>query len=81
MHVSIGQSTVATRRVIANLFYRGVVLRRQVFLGDTLATSVRILGLKENTRRPDRPPWGWHCWGSRRSTRTVTSWSTTNDAR
>lgn len=58
MHVSIGQSTVATRRVIANLFYRGVVLRRSVHLGDTLTTTVQIRALKENTRRPDRPPRG-----------------------
>lgn len=58
MHVSIGQSTVATRRVIANLFYRGVVLQRPVFLGDTLFTTVTIRGLKENARRPDRPPRG-----------------------
>jgi 2-methylfumaryl-CoA hydratase len=58
MHVSIGQSTVATRRVIANLFYRGVVLQRPVFVGDTLATTVRIRALKENSRRPDRPPRG-----------------------
>ncbi len=38
--VAIGQSTVATRRVIANLYYRDVVLRRQVMLGETLSTTV-----------------------------------------
>jgi 2-methylfumaryl-CoA hydratase len=58
MHVSIGQSTVATRRVIANLFYRGVVLRRPVHLGETLTTTVVVKGLKENQRRADRPPRG-----------------------
>ncbi len=58
MHVSIGQSTVATRRVVANLFYRGVVIRRPVLVGETLFTTVQIRGLKENTRRPDRPPRG-----------------------
>jgi acyl dehydratase len=49
---------VATRRVIANLFYRGVVLQRPVFVGDTLSTTVVVRGLKENARRPDRPPRG-----------------------
>lgn len=58
LHVSIGQSTVATRRVIANLFYRGVRLRKAVRVGDTLSTRVEIRGLKEGRRRPDRPPRG-----------------------
>lgn len=40
MQLAIGQSTVATRRVIANLFYRGVKIRRPVFVGDTLTTTV-----------------------------------------
>lgn len=65
MHVSIGQSTVATRRVVANLFYRGVILRRPVHLGETLFTTVEIRGLKENTRRPDRPPRGMAVLGIR----------------
>lgn len=58
LHVSIGQSTVATRRVIANLFYRGVRLLRPVRVGDTLLTTVEIRGLKEGRRRPDRAPRG-----------------------
>jgi acyl dehydratase len=58
LQVSIGQSTVATRRVIANLFYRGVRLLRVVRPGDTLTTTVEIRGLRENARRPDRPPRG-----------------------
>jgi 2-methylfumaryl-CoA hydratase len=65
MHVSIGQSTVATRRVVANLFYRGVALRRAVRVGDTLATTVTILGLRENQPRPDRPPRGMALLGIR----------------
>jgi acyl dehydratase len=58
MHISIGQSTVATQRVIANLFYRGVVLGEAVRLGETLHTTVEIRGLRETTRRDDRPPRG-----------------------
>ncbi|MFB9857192.1 hypothetical protein [Paenarthrobacter aurescens] len=40
LQVAIGQSTVATRRVIANLFYRNVRILRQVPLGTTLETTV-----------------------------------------
>ena len=58
MHVSIGQSTVATRRVIANLFYRGVALRRPVWEGETLHTEVTIRGLADLSRRSDRPARG-----------------------
>jgi 2-methylfumaryl-CoA hydratase len=58
LHFSIGQSTVATRRVVANLFYRGVILRRPVRVGETLSTTVEIRGLRETTRKADRPPRG-----------------------
>jgi 2-methylfumaryl-CoA hydratase len=40
LSVAIGQSTVATRRVIANLSYRDVALARPVFEGETLSTQV-----------------------------------------
>lgn len=40
MQIAIGQSTVATRRVIANLFYRGVKIHQPVYVGDTLSTTV-----------------------------------------
>jgi len=58
LHVSIGQSTVATRQVIANLFYRGVALHRAVRHGETLRSTVTIRGLRELGRRDDRPPRG-----------------------
>jgi len=41
--LAIGQSTVATRRVIANLQYRNLVLVRPVHLGETLRTIVTPL--------------------------------------
>ena len=56
--VAIGQSTVVTQHVRANLFYRGLRFRRQPFLGDTLHTVTRVEALKENRRRPDREPTG-----------------------
>lgn len=52
---SIGQSTLATHFVRANLFYRGLVLRRLPALGDTISTTTTVVGLRQNTPRPDRP--------------------------
>lgn len=50
--VSIGQSTVATRRVVANLFYRGLAFRRFPAIGDTLHTTTTVVGLKQNSSGP-----------------------------
>lgn len=58
LQVAIGQSTVATRKVVANLFYRGVRQLRTVRVGDTLTTTVTVRGLREASARPDRPPRG-----------------------
>jgi acyl dehydratase len=54
LSLAIGQSTVATRRVIANLFYRDVRLHRQVHLGDSLRTVVTVEALADASSRPDR---------------------------
>lgn len=51
--VAIGQSTVPTQRVLGNLFYRGLVLLRPVFVGDTLRTRTEVVALKQNRRRSD----------------------------
>lgn len=51
--VAIGQSTVPTQRVLGNLFYRGLVLMRPVFEGDTLRTRTEVVALKQNRPRPD----------------------------
>jgi acyl dehydratase len=56
--VAIGQSTLLTGRVIANLFYRGLVLQRVPVIGDTLSTSTEVVGLRRTTPRPDRPARG-----------------------
>jgi acyl dehydratase len=56
--VAIGQSTLATQRVIANLFYRQLVLDRAPVLGDTLATVTEVVALKRNRDREGRPPTG-----------------------
>ena len=49
--VAIGQSTGPTQRVLGNLFYRGMVLLRPVFIGDTLRTRTEIVAMKQNRRR------------------------------
>jgi acyl dehydratase len=65
LHVAIGQSTVATRRVIANLFYRGVVVPRPVPVGTTLTTTVEARAMRETSRKPDRPRRGLVVLGMR----------------
>ncbi|MBN9608248.1 MAG: acyl dehydratase [Actinobacteria bacterium 69-20] len=50
--VAIGQSTVVTQRVIANLFYRGLAFHRLPAIGDTLRTRTEIVGLRQNASRP-----------------------------
>jgi acyl dehydratase len=56
--VAIGQSTGPTQRVRGNLFYRGLVLARPVFVGETLRTSTETVALKQNRRRAGAPASG-----------------------
>jgi acyl dehydratase len=56
--VAIGQSTLATRRVKANLFYRGLTFHRFPVIGDTLYTRTEVVGLRANTLKPGRTPTG-----------------------
>ena len=56
--VAIGQSTIVTHTVVANLFYRGVVFRRAPRIGDTLRTVTEVVGLRQNSRRAGRPATG-----------------------
>lgn len=56
--VAIGQSTLATQRVKANLFYRGLAYVRFPVIGDTLFTRTEVVGLKQNSAKPGRPRTG-----------------------
>jgi acyl dehydratase len=56
--VAIGQSTVLTARVIANLFYRGLVLLHVPVIGDTLSTSTEVVAMRQTTPRAERPASG-----------------------
>ena len=52
--IAIGQSTLATQRVTANLFYRGLFFHRYPVIGDTLFTRTEVVGLKQNSDRAGR---------------------------
>lgn len=56
--LSIGQSTLATREVVANLFYRGLQFHRYPVLGDTLSSRAVVVGLKPNRPKAGRPSTG-----------------------
>ena len=56
--VAIGQSTPVTHHVKANLFYRGLAFRRVPAVGDVLRTRTEVVGLRQNSPRPDRAPTG-----------------------
>ncbi|MEX2481489.1 MAG: MaoC family dehydratase [Gammaproteobacteria bacterium] len=53
-----GQTTYASQHVKGNLFYRGLLLQQPVFVGDTLTTTTRVVGLKQNTAKPGRAATG-----------------------
>ncbi|WP_422749920.1 acyl dehydratase [Mycobacterium sp. WMMD1722] len=52
--VAIGQSTLVTHRVKANLFYRGLVFHRYPVIGDTLSTRTEVVALRQNSAKPGR---------------------------
>jgi acyl dehydratase len=56
--VAIGQSTLITQRVIANLFYRQFSFVRLPFIGDTLHTDTEIVALRQNRAREGRAATG-----------------------
>ena len=53
MQYSIGQTTNATRRAIANLYYRSVRILRAVEVGETLRTTTTVLGLADSRPKGD----------------------------
>jgi acyl dehydratase len=56
--VAIGQSTLVTQRVKANLFYRGLTFHRFPVIGDSLYTRTEVVGLRANSAKPGRAPTG-----------------------
>tara|TARA_B100001123_G_C15277841_1_gene1012890 strand:+ start:786 stop:1808 length:1023 start_codon:yes stop_codon:yes gene_type:complete len=53
-----GQTTYPSQHVKGNLFYRGLILRKPVHIGDSLKTITKIAGLKQNRPKPGRPATG-----------------------
>ncbi len=68
-NMAIGQTTTASQRVRANLFYRGLVLLRPVHVGDTLRTTTGSPGSSRTAggRTARRPGWRRSGCGSRTS--------------
>lgn len=54
LQCSIGQTTMATRQAIANLYYRSVRVLRPVEVGQTLATTTTVLGMKDSAPKGDQ---------------------------
>ena len=57
-NLAIGQSTLVTQRVKANLFYRGLTFHRFPVIGDTMYTRTEVVGLRANSVKPGRAPTG-----------------------
>lgn len=57
-NAAIGQTTYASQRVKANLFYRGLILKNPVFVGDTLTTRTKPVALKQNKAKAGRAATG-----------------------
>jgi len=53
-NVAIGQTTFASQRVMGNLFYRGLIFKAPVYIGDTLHTTTKVVALRQNRIREGR---------------------------
>lgn len=58
LHLAAGQTTYASQHVKGNLFYRGLRLLRPVHIGDSLYTTTKVVGLKQNRAKPGRAATG-----------------------
>ena len=57
-NTAIGQTTYASQKVKANLFYRGLIIKNPVFVNDTLYTKTKVIALKQNSIKPGRTSTG-----------------------
>lgn len=53
-----GQTTYASQYVKGNLFYRGLLQQLPVYIGDTLTTKTKVVGLKQNKIKAGRAATG-----------------------
>jgi 2-methylfumaryl-CoA hydratase len=54
LQYSIGQTTMATRQAIANLYYRDLRIHRPIEVGETLSTVTTVLGLRDSASKGDQ---------------------------
>ena len=54
----MGSPRLATQRVKANLFYRGLTFHRFPVIGDAIYTRTEVVGLRANAAKPGRAPTG-----------------------
>lgn len=54
INVVNGQTTFPSQHVKGNLFYRGLIHKAPVFIGDTLTTLTKVVGLRQNKIKPGR---------------------------
>ena len=57
-NLAAGQTTYASQNVKGNLFYRGMVFKKPVFIGDTLTTTTKVIALRQNKKKEGRPATG-----------------------
>ena len=58
INIANGQTTYPSQHVKGNLFYRGLLLRKPVFIGDTLSTTTTVVGLRQNQSKAGRAATG-----------------------
>ena len=58
LNIVNGQTTYASQHVKGNLFYRGLLHKAPVYIGDTLTTITKVVGLRQNKIKPGRPGTG-----------------------
>ena len=57
-NLATGQTTYASQHVKGNLFYRGLIFKKPVFIDDTLTTSTTVVALRQNQKKEGRPASG-----------------------
>lgn len=58
INLSAGQTTYVSQHVKGNLFYRGLMLQRPVYIGESMYTTTKVVGLKQNRAKEGRAATG-----------------------
>lgn len=57
-NTAVGLTTYASQNVKGNLFYRGLVFKKPVFVGDTITATTQVVALRQNKIKAGRPATG-----------------------